>query len=240
MSAARPVIGITTYQAASASWGTSRDRPAALLPQSYVDKIRAAGARAVLLPPDDADADVLDRLDGLVLAGGPDIAPERYGTGEAREQTVVQPDRDSGELLLAAAAIARDLPTLGICRGMQVLAVAYGGTLHQHLPELVGHDGHRATAGGYTPRTVRIAAGSRLATLLGEEADVLCYHHQAVADPGTLIVTAYADDGVVEAVEDPARRFLIGVEWHPEAGEDLRLFQALARAASGDAGTQAP
>jgi putative glutamine amidotransferase len=232
MSKRRPVIGVTTYTTL-ASWGSPTQRPAALLPINYVEKVKAVGARPVMLPPDDADADVLDRLDGLILAGGPDIAPELYGEAVAHEQTVVQADRDSGELLLAAAAIERDLPVLGICRGMQVLAVAYGATLHQHLPDLVGHDGHRAPSRDFTPRQVRIVAGSRLAGIIGEEADVLCYHHQAVAEPGALSVTAYAEDGVVEAVEDPGRRFMVGVEWHPEAGTDLRLFQALAAAATG-------
>ncbi len=225
----RPVIGVTCY-VEPASWAAWRDVPAALLPQRYVIALRAAGARAVLLPPDDADADVLDRLDGLLLAGGADLGPETYAA-TPHPTTVSRPDRDAGELVLARAAVQRDLPVLGVCRGAQLLAVAAGGALHQHLPELVGHAGHQSEPGVYTPREVATARGSRLADIVGDRAAIACYHHQAVAEPGRLTVTAWADDGVVEAVEDPDRRFVVGVQWHPEVGDDPRLFEALIAAA---------
>jgi len=229
VSGARPVIGVTCY-VEPARWGVWEKR-AALLPLSYVEKLRAAGARAVLLPPDDLDADVLDRLDGLLLAGGADVGAGCYGAAP-HPLTVARPDRDAGELTLLRAALDRDLPVLGVCRGMQVLAVAYGGALHQHLPEVVGHPDHQSAPGVYTAREVRTVPGSGLAGILGERVTVPCYHHQAVADPAGLRVVATAGDGVVEGVEDPAHRFVLGVQWHPEEGDDPRLFDAFAAAAA--------
>jgi putative glutamine amidotransferase len=228
---ARPVIGVTSY-VEPASWAVWRDKRAALLPLSYVDKLRSVGARAVLLPPDDQDAEVLDRLDGLLLAGGADVGPGEYGAPR-HELTVTRPDRDAGELRLLRAALDRDMPVLGVCRGMQLLAVACGGRLEQHLPDVVGHTGHQSAPGVYTPQAVKTVAGSRLAGILGERLTVPCYHHQGIADPGTLDVVAYADDGVIEGVEDPGRRFLVGVQWHPEEGDVPRIFAALAEAAAG-------
>jgi putative glutamine amidotransferase len=225
---ARPVIGITCY-VEPARWGVW-DKRAALLPWSYVDKLQAAGGRVVLLPPDDLDADVLDRLDGLLLAGGADVDPERYGA-PAHELTVSRPERDAGELTVLRGALERDMPVLGVCRGMQMLAVAYGGTLHQHLPEVVGHSGHQSVPGVFTPQAVRTEPGSRLDDILGPAQHVPCYHHQGVRDLVGLTVSARADDGVIEGVEDPARRFVLGVQWHPEEGDDPRLFDALVAAA---------
>jgi putative glutamine amidotransferase len=229
VSAARPVIGVTCY-VEPASWGVWQ-KPAALIPLPYVQKLRAAGARVVLIPPEDLGAEVLDRLDGLVLAGGADVDPRLYGAAP-HERTVTRPDRDAGELTVLGAALARDLPVLGVCRGMQLLAVAYRGTLHQHLPELVGHTGHQAAPGVFTGQRVGMSRGTRLADILGPDAVVPCYHHQAVADPADLTVSAYAADGVIEGIEDPRRRFLVGVQWHPEEGDDPRLFEALVAAAS--------
>lgn len=224
----RPVIGITTY-VEPASWALWPVQEAALLPHTYVRMVTAAGGRAVLLPPDDADADVLRILDGLVLSGGADIDPAFYGA-QADPLTDTRPDRDAGEHTLLAAALERDLPVLGVCRGMQLLAAAAGGRLHQHLPDVVGHEKHRPAPGVYGTHGVRFAAGSRIAELMGDDTEVNSYHHQAVADAGSLTVTGWADDGVVEAVEDPARRFLLGVQWHPEASRDVRLFHALVAA----------
>jgi putative glutamine amidotransferase len=226
----RPIIGITSY-VEPASWGVWKDVPAALVPYSYVRAIAAAGGRAVVLPPDDADAEVLRGLDALVLAGGADLGPDLYGA--VREpQTDSRADRDSGEITLVRAALDRDLPVLGVCRGMQLLAVAYGGRLHQHLPDVVGHDKHRPAPGLYGSHAVRFTPGSIVAELMGADAtDVNSYHHQAVADAGRLAVTGWADDGVIEAVEDPARRFVLGVQWHPEEADDSRLFDALCAAA---------
>jgi putative glutamine amidotransferase len=229
--ARRPLIGITAY-VEPAGWAVWRDVPAALVPQAYVRAVTAAGGRAVVLPPDDGDADVLRVLDGLLLAGGADLGPERYGQPPA-PRTESRPDRDAGELTLLTAALAADLPVLGVCRGMQLLAVAYGGTLHQHLPDVVGHDRHRPAPGVYGSHPVRFAAGSRAGVVMAGVDRVNSYHHQAVADPGGLLVTGWADDGVVEAVEDPARRFLLGVQWHPENEADPRPVSALVRAAAG-------
>ncbi|SCF31850.1 putative glutamine amidotransferase [Micromonospora viridifaciens] len=225
----RPLIGITAY-VEPAGWAVWRDVPAVLVPQAYVRAVTAAGGRAVVLPPDDTDADVLRVLDGLLLAGGADVGPERYGQ-PPDPRTESRPDRDAGELALLAGALAADLPVLGVCRGMQLLAVAHGGTLHQHLPEVVGHDGHRPAAGVYGAHPVRFAAGSLAATVMAGVERVNSYHHQAVADPGGLTVTGWADDGVVEAVEDQDRRFLLGVQWHPENDADPRPVAALVRAA---------
>jgi putative glutamine amidotransferase len=225
----RPVIGITTY-VEPASWAVWQQLPAALIPQAYVEAVTLAGGRAVLLPPDDLDADVLRVLDGLILSGGADLTPELYGA--PREPlTDPRPARDAGEMLLARAALETDLPILGVCRGMQLLAVAAGGRLHQHLPDLVGHEKHRPAPGVYGEHAASLAPGSRIAALMGDDLGVHCYHHQGVADPGTLVVTGRADDGVIEAVEDPTRRFVLGVQWHPEVVRDQRLFGALVRAA---------
>jgi putative glutamine amidotransferase len=224
----RPVIGITAYTE-PATWGPWRDLPTTLIPHDYVQGVTAAGARAVVLPADDLDADVLDRLDGLLLSGGADVDPAEYGEAPA-SWTESRPARDAGELLLLRAALERDLPVLGVCRGVQLLAVNAGGRLHQHLPDVFGHDKHRPAPGVYGTHGVRFAPGSRIAALMGDDAEVNAYHHQGIADPGSLIPTAWADDGLVEAVEDPARRFLLGVQWHPETAADKRIFGALVAA----------
>ncbi|GGQ57833.1 gamma-glutamyl-gamma-aminobutyrate hydrolase family protein [Couchioplanes azureus] len=226
----RPVIGITTY-VEPASWAVWHDLPTVLVPHDYVAAVTAAGGRAVLLPPDDLDADVLRVLDGLVLSGGADIDPGLYGA-DPGPLTVTRPDRDAAELLLARAALALDLPVLGICRGMQLLVAAAGGALHQHLPDVLGHDRHRPAPAVYGRQEVLFTAGSRVAALMGDDREVRCYHHQGVADPGSLLVTGRTEDGSVEAVEDPARSFVVGVQWHPEVMRDKRLFGALVAAAS--------
>lgn len=225
----RPIIGITTY-VEPASWGVWTDLGTTLVPHAYTEAVTRAGGRAVLLPPDDADADVLRVLDGLVLSGGADVEPARYGA-EPGPLTVTRPDRDAAELALLRAALAADLPVLGVCRGLQVLAVAAGGTLHQHLPDVLGHTGHQPAPGEYGTHEAHFTPGSRIAGLMGDDRKVHCYHHQAVADAGTLTVTGRAEDGTIEAVEDPARRFVLGVQWHPELTRDQRLFGALVAAA---------
>jgi putative glutamine amidotransferase len=225
----RPIIGITTY-VEPASWGVWRDLPATLVPQAYVEAVTMAGGRAILLPPDDLDADVVDVLDGLVLAGGADVGPELYGADPA-PATVTSPGRDSGEMLVLRRALAMDKPILGVCRGMQQLVIAAGGRLHQHLPDLLGHRGHGPAPGVYGENRAAITPGSRVAALLGDTAVVHCHHHQGVADPGTLEVTARAEDGLPEAVEDPSRPFVLGVQWHPEVTRDEQLFGALVAAA---------
>lgn len=225
----RPVVGITTY-VASASWGVWQDLETTLVPHAYVEAVTLAGGRAVLLPPDDLDTDVLRVLDALVLSGGPDVGPEWYGA-EPGSQTVPHPDRDVAEMALTRAALARDLPVLGVCRGMQMLVAATGGTLHQHLPDVLGHEGHRPAPGVYGTNEATFTAGSRIATLMGDDRGIHCFHHQGVADPGRLTVTGRAADGLPEAVEDPGRRFVLGVQWHPEVTRDKRLFGGLIAAA---------
>ena len=226
------MIGITSY-VEQARWGVW-DVPAVLLPFRYVERVEAAGGRAVVLPPTAAADDaVLGRLDGLVLAGGADLDPGLYGEDAHPETTGLRPERDAAEVPLVKAALDRDLPTLGICRGMQLMSVVCGGALVQHLPEVVGHDGHRPAPGTYGLHDVRLDPGSRVHGILGDRVSVPSYHHQGVASAGALTVTGWAEDGTPEAVEHPDRRFSVGVLWHPEAGEDLRLFEALVDAAAG-------
>ena len=224
----RPLIGITTY-VEPASWGHWQ-LDAALIPYDYVRSVEQAGGRALLVPPStDAVEETLDALDGLVLSGGADVDPDSYGAETHAETSGTRPERDAGELALLQAALARDLPVLAVCRGFQLLNVARGGDLEQHLPDTVGHDQHREVTGVFSEHGVRIEDGSRLGALLGEEhAPVKSHHHQGVGRVGEgLREVAWADDGTVEGLEDPERRFAVGVLWHPEAGEDARLFEAL-------------
>ncbi len=227
----RPLIGITCY-VEQARWGVW-DMPAALVPYTYVRAVEAAGGRAVVVPPSTADPqEVLRVLDGLVLAGGADIDPARYGEEPHEQTTGLRPDRDAGELTLLEGALADDLPVLGICRGMQLMTVHAGGRLSQHLPDEVGHELHRPETGVYGDHGVRIDPGSGVGRILGSSARVRSYHHQGVADPGKLTVTGWAEeDGTIEVVEDPAHRFALGVLWHPEVSDDPRLFDALVLAA---------
>jgi putative glutamine amidotransferase len=235
-----PLVGISCYRQ-QARWG-AWDLPASLLPDRYVTSIAAAGAIPVLLPPVPLIEQSVARLDALVLAGGGDIDPDRYGAERDRRCGPPNPERDEAELALVAAALAAGLPVLGICRGLQVLNVALGGSLHQHLPDLVGHEGHSPEAAGYGTHEVSVAPGSRLASILNRTdltdhlpVVVPTHHHQAISALGAgLAATAWATDGTIEAAElDPAEHpFAVAVQWHPEAGEDLSLFRALAAAAA--------
>jgi gamma-glutamyl-gamma-aminobutyrate hydrolase PuuD len=224
----RPLIGITTY-VEPASWG-AWTLESALVPYDYVRAVERAGGRAVLVPPDDdGSEELLDALDGLIFSGGNDLAPESYGAEADPATTGTNPARDSGELALLTAALERDLPVLAICRGAEVLNVARGGGLVQHLPDVVGHEGHRAVVGEFSEHTVRVDPASRIESAPGA---VKSHHHQGLGRLGDgLREIAWADDGVVEAVEDPEKPFLVGVLWHPEAGEDQRLFDQLVAAA---------
>ena len=227
----RPVIGITSY-AQEASWGVWR-LPAALIPLAYIEAVERAGGRPVVIPPSDgAIEETLDALDGIVFSGGADVDPALYGAEPHPETDSPQAHRDAAELALLEAALARDLPTLAICRGFQLLNVARGGDLVQHLPEEVGHDEHKQVPGEFAVHPVEVREGSRLASLVGEHPQVTSHHHQAVRHVGAgLVEAAWAADGTVEGVEDPAHRFLLGVQWHPEAGGDGALFEALVREA---------
>ncbi len=239
--AGRPLIGISGY-CERARWG-SWDMTATLVPQRYVDQVAAAGGAPVVLPPVPGALAPAGRLDGLIISGGPDVDPARYGQ-EPGPHTVTRPDRDAAEIALLRAALDGGIPVLGICRGMQVMNVALGGTLIQHLPDVVGHDGHSPVPGAMGEHKVTVDPASRLAGLLGARGRagdpgaavaVPTHHHQAVdrLAPG-LVATAWAEDGIVEAVElaDPsAHPFAYGVQWHPEAGDDPGLFRALVAAA---------
>ena len=228
----RPVVGITSY-VEQARWGVW-DVPASVLPFRYVERVEAAGGTAVVLPPAAAaDAEVLERLDAVVFAGGADLDPGLYGEESHPETTGLRPERDAAEVPLMKAALDRDVPLLGICRGMQVLSVVRGGSLVQHLPDTVGHERHRPAPGTYGLHDVRLEPGSLAHRLLGDRVSVPSYHHQGLASPGDLSVTGWADDETPEVVEDPSLRFALGVLWHPEAGDDLRLFEALVGAARG-------
>ena len=225
---ARPLIGVTTY-VERASWG-HWDAEAALVPYDYVRAVERAGGRAVLVPPDDDGVDeVLDALDGLIFSGGNDLEPEGYGA-DAHPATVgTNPERDRGELALLKAALDRDLPVLAICRGFQVLNVARGGDIVQHLPEVVGHEEHRGVVGEFSEHAVRVDPSSRIREVDGA---VKSHHHQALGRVGAgLREVAWAEDGTVEGLEDPDKPFVVGVLWHPEAGEDQRLFEQLVEAA---------
>jgi putative glutamine amidotransferase len=225
--AERPLIGITSY-AETARWG-AWEEPAALIPLAYVQAVERAGGRALVVPPsDDAVEETLDALDGLLFSGGSDIDPEVYGADPHPETNGVRRDRDRAEIALLQAALDRDMPVLAICRGSQVLNVAKGGDLVQHLPEVVGDDKHKHTPGVYADHDVDLEAGTRVQRLLGDRAPVKSHHHQGYGRLGDgLVATARAEDGTVEALEDPSRRFALGVLWHPEAGEDFALFEAL-------------
>jgi gamma-glutamyl-gamma-aminobutyrate hydrolase PuuD len=222
-----PVVGITTY-VEDASWG-HWNLEAALIPYDYVRATERAGARALLVPPSaDGVEETLDALDGLIFSGGNDLDPESYGAHAHPETSGTRPERDLGELALLQGALARDMPMLAVCRGFQVLNVARGGDLVQHLPEAVGSEQHRETKGVFSDHGVRIDGGSRLGSVLGDRAPVKSHHHQGAGRVGEgLRETAWADDGTVEGLEDPEKRFAVGVLWHPEAAEDQKLFEAL-------------
>jgi gamma-glutamyl-gamma-aminobutyrate hydrolase PuuD len=227
----RPLIGITTYRE-QAKWGTWHV-PAVLLPAAYADAVAAAGGEPVLLPTGAVTADVVARLDGLVLAGGADVDPARYGARPGPHTTVIRPERDEAELSALQAAMEQDLPLLAVCRGMQLLNVALGGDLVQHLPDVENTGVHDPGAGLYQRREVRTQVGTRLHDLLGPVAEVACHHQQALHRiAADLTPTAWAEDGVVEAVEVADRRFCLGVQWHPEESGDGRLFEALVAASA--------
>jgi gamma-glutamyl-gamma-aminobutyrate hydrolase PuuD len=215
---------------------------AALVPAQYVEAVERAGGRPLLVPPSaDGQEELLDALDGLIFSGGSDLEPESYGQEPHPETKGVHPERDEAELALLTAALERDLPVLAICRGSQILNVALGGDLVQHLPEIVGDEKHQHTRGEFADHDVELEPGTRVAELLGERAPVKSHHHQGFGRLGEgLVESGRAEDGTIEAVEDPSRRFALGVLWHPEAGEDLKLFEELVREAADYRATRSP
>jgi putative glutamine amidotransferase len=229
------VIGLTTLleQAQIGIW----DVRASFLPAACFQAVTGAGGVAMLLPPQPVDSGiaerVLDGLDGLVITGGKDVDPAAYGQVPHPATDEPGPQRDVWEFTLLGAALQRELPVLGICRGAHVLNVALGGTLHQHLPDVIEHSGHCAGNAVFTTLAVRTVPGTRLAALVGESVDAQCYHHQAIAQLGDgLIVSAWDAGGVVEAIELPGDGFVLAVQWHPEESlDDLRLFAAIVDAA---------
>jgi putative glutamine amidotransferase len=225
--ARRPVIGITSY-AEDARWGVWSE-PAALIPLAYVEAVEKAGGRPLVVPPsEDGLEETLDALDGILFSGGSDIDPDAYGAEPHPETNEIRPDRDRAELALLRAALDRDMPVLAVCRGSQVMNVARGGDLVQHLPEIVGDDKHKHTPGVFADHDVELKAGTRLQRTLGERLPVKSHHHQGYGRIGEgLVEAAWAEDGTVEALEDPERRFALAVLWHPEAGEDSALFDEL-------------
>jgi putative glutamine amidotransferase len=227
-----PLIGLSTYRE-QARWGVW-DQPADLLPTQYADAVERAGGAPVLLPPLDPSAagDVVGRLDGLVVSGGADVDPGRYGA-EPHPRTVSwRTDRDAWELALLEAADAVGLPVLGICRGMQVMAVQRGGSLDQHVPDSVGHETHSPGGDEFGNVEVATCPGTRLRMLVGEQSHVGCHHHQSVREHPGFEAAAYAKDGTLEAMEAPGDRFLVAVQWHPETRADAGLFAGLVAAAT--------
>jgi putative glutamine amidotransferase len=234
---ARPLIGLSTYRE-QARWGVW-GQPADLLPCGYADAITRTGGAPVLLPvlgaSDELDsvADaVVARLDGLVVTGGADVDPGRYDEPPHERTLSWRADRDAWELALLDAADHHGIPVLGICRGMQLMAVHAGGRLDQHTPEVVGHEGHDPGGDVFGDTSVDVAPGSRLAAAVGGRIEVRCHHHQSVRDHPGYVPVAHAPDGLIEAMEAPGDRFCVAVQWHPEVATDAGLFKALVDAAS--------
>jgi gamma-glutamyl-gamma-aminobutyrate hydrolase PuuD len=229
-----PIIGVCAYEVPT-SFSHWTEVSCVMVPSGYTRSLAAAGALPVVLPPVDGIAGVLDGLDGLVLTGGSDVGPDVYGAEPHPETVGVHPNRDRSELELLAGAIDRDLPVLGICRGIQLLNVAYGGTLVQHIEEVVDQRPHRAADDAYGIHHVTTVEGSRLRQIVGERIEIHSHHHQGIGQVGEgLAVTAAADDGIIEGLEDAGRRFCVGVLWHPDAepdGHGAPLFEALVSSA---------
>ncbi len=231
-----PVLGLTTYlqRAQTGVWNVD----ASFLPAIYIGGVNRAGGTAVLLPPQPGGTEVADRIldgiDGLVITGGRDVNPESYGRQRHPATDESMGERDAWEFALLSAALQRGMPVLGICRGAQVLNVALGGTLHQHLPDVLGHTRHQQGNAVFSTSSVYTVSGTRLAAIIGEYSDGQCYHHQAIDRLGDGLIVSARDtaDGIIEAVELEADTFVLAVQWHPEERlDDVRLFTAAVNAA---------
>jgi putative glutamine amidotransferase len=223
----RPLVGITSY-AEEVQWGVWVE-DAAVVPLSYVRAVEHAGGRPLVVPPTEGGVEeTLEALDGIVFSGGNDLNPELYGAEPHEATDRPMPWRDEAELKMLEAALDCDMPVLAICRGSQLLNIARGGDLLQHLPEVVGDEKHKHQPGAYSDHDVRVAPDSRLGALLGEHAPVKSHHHQGMGRIGRgLREVAWAEDGLVEGLEDAQKRFALGVLWHPEEDEDSALFRGL-------------
>jgi putative glutamine amidotransferase len=229
-----PVIGLTVYREV-ATWGVWHQR-ADLLPAQYAEAVASVGGVPVLLPPSDlegAAAAAVARLDGLVVSGGADVDPQRYGAEPHPRTAGWRPDRDAWESALLDAAAEAGQPVLGVCRGMQLMAVHAGGALDQHTPDLVGHEQHSPGGDEFGEVAVTTAAGSRVEALVGGDLSVSCHHHQSVATHPGFTASAHAADGTLEAMEAPGERFCVAVQWHPETAADVGLLAGLVAAAAG-------
>ena len=226
----RPLIGLSINQA-RASWGLWQQQPAALVHNGYISHLQRAGADVVLIPPGNAGVGILNALDGLVFAGGVDVDPARYNADPHPRTDAPNTARDESEFTLYARARERDLPYLGICRGMQVMAVAEGGALHQHVDDLALGVAHVNLETIFAHHLATFTPGSRIAQIYDTtEMTVNSAHHQAVHTYGALAVTGLAEDGTVEVLERPGAHFALGVQWHPEMMDDTRLFDAFVAA----------
>jgi putative glutamine amidotransferase len=226
----RPLIGITCF-IRDTSYG-KWNRNAAILPSAYLSAVERAGGIPMIIPPAGDMTTLLDAIDGLIISGGPDVSPARYNQEPGPMTVEFYPNQDETEIDLISEALNRDMPLLGVCRGMQILSIANGGTLHQHLVDTPGHEGHGGYDGTSTDHSVIVEEDSLLCNVMGKSFTVNSTHHQGVADPGSLSISAVSGhDGLIEAVERRDKKFCLGVQWHPERkGHDL-LFAALVEAA---------
>ena len=228
----KPIIGITCCMREARY--SDFVRHAAILPSAYISMVDKVGGVPMIIPPAGDMTILLDSINGLIVSGGPDISPANYNEEPGPMTTEFYPEQDYSEMGLIERALERDMPLLGICRGMQILSVAHGGRMHQHLDTTPGHEGHGGFFGKSTEHGVVVERGSQLASIMGDSFTVNSLHHQGVSDAGSLEVSARADhDGLIEGVERKDKKFCLGVQWHPERkGHDL-LFSALIQAARG-------